>query len=430
MSGCFFIKTLWVLGPGAKQAQLPRSNGMTVRHSSILFMMCLGGVVINSAIASTDTLQPFVFGSIQYNTNLLRFASTDEALALTGNRHKDTLIHQYGAGANVNLPMSKQLLTLSGQLYQSRYSRYDFLDHTGGSASAGLSLDITRYFQAKLGGEYSRRLSSFDYRPTTTDQTTPKDIRVNSRAYADMSLLFSPDWSMNFSIDQSNNDYSLPQQRFLVRQQDNASIEMRRQGNDGSFLGLGYKHSVVNYPDRQFDQNSQLDNGFKDQRYFVSMRLVPKPYAKLSGRLTAIQRTNDHLSQRDFSTHEAMLNYQHEFNNQVITTLALGRDVSGVSDARSNYITRTSSDLAVKAPVTSRLYSSGTLSATLNEFHDADLLNNRRKDGVVSLNAEMSYEMTKNAVGTVGAMIGYRNSTLDQFDYRYNMLTLKVQATF
>lgn len=406
------------------------SNGMTLHLPSFSLLVCIGCVLATPVVASTDTLQPFVFAGIDYNSNLLRFSSAEEAQAATGVRQKDTLIKQYGVGLNVALPVGRQQFTLSGQVYQSRYSRYDFLDHNGGSASSSLSLDITRYFKARLGGEYSRRLSSFDYLAASSNQAAPKDIRINSRSYAEMTWLFSPDWSMELSVDQSNNDFSLPQQRYLVREQDSAAVEFRRNGNEGSYLGVGYKSTAVNYPDRPFDQNSLLDNGFRDHRYFLAARLAPKPYARVDGRVATVLRRHDHLTERDFTTHEASLGYQHEFSNAVSAKLLLGRDVSGVSDARSNYITRTSSDLDIKLPLTSRVASSFGVTGTLIEYHDSDVINQQRMDGLASVNAGVSYEMAKNAVGSLGAVIGYRNSTDDQFDYRYNMLSLKVQATF
>lgn len=383
-----------------------------------------------TVMASTDTINLIAFGNLHYNTNLLRFSSPQEAEKATGNRNTDSFIKQYGAGLNLQLPVSKQELYFNGQIFQSTYSRYGFLDYTGGNAESHLKMELGRFFRGKIGGDYTRTLSTFEFRPQVAGGVIPKDVRINSRVYAIGQVQFVPEWSLVMGTEQRRNDYTLPQQAGLIRDANTSHLEFRLHGNDGNYLGMGYEKAQVSYPQRAFTAQSLIDNEFSDNSVYVTTRFNLESYSALEGRLAMVQRKHLHLEQRDFNTYEAKLSYRHRLANASQVTVSAWRDLQGFVDVQSNYVTKTGGEVKLTMPLTARIGVAAGVTGSLFEYNDTNLVNVNRKDGLITTNADLSYEVTHNVLASVGVSSGYRNSSIDQYDFSYRMLSFKLQGAF
>lgn len=383
-----------------------------------------------AVMASTDTIKLIAFGNLHYNTNLLRFSSPQEAEKATGNRNTDSFIKQYGAGLNLQLPLGKQELYFNGQMFQSTYSHYGFLDYTGGNAESHLKMEWGRFFRGKVGGDYTRTLSTFEFRPQVQGGEIPKDVRINSRVYAAAQLQFAPEWSLVMGADQRRNDYTLLQQAGLIRDANTSYLEFRLHGNDGNYLGMGYEKAQVSYPQRAFTTQSLIDNEFSDNSLYVATRLNLQPYSVLDGRLAMVQRKHQHLELRDFNTYEAKVSYQHRFANASQATISAWRDLQGTLDVSANFVTKTGGEIKFTIPLTGKIGVATGVTGSLFEFNDTDVASTHRKDGVITANADLSYEATRNVLASVGVSSGYRNSSIDQYDFSYRMLSFKLQGAF
>src|SRR5690606_12511496 len=111
-------------------------------------------------------------------------------------------------GLGNDFHMGQQTLRLKGSVYDARYQDNDYLDHTGGNASAQLDLQMLTALSGRLAGAYSRKLADF-----ANTLGTDRDLieTFNYNGYLRWAL--GPRWSITASGARIETEHDLNRRR-------------------------------------------------------------------------------------------------------------------------------------------------------------------------------------------------------------------------
>lgn len=372
--------------------------------------------------------EPYLSTSVDYDDNVFRFSSPEQAKASLGNDKTSDVVKSLDAGLAVNLRLSRQLISATASVNENKYSRFNNLDNTGKAYGLRWDWHVTSDVYGELSVDESEAVAGFN-----ETRTPVKNLRTNSRKLASINWDFLPDWTLNASRGRLELENALASSKNTDRQDDIYEAGIRYQNRMDTQLGLAYRVADSTFPNRQGLIQSTLGEKSSQQEVIVSAAWSPTAKLKLTSRLSQVNLTRSNSSLNDlsgFSQHWGM-DYAPTF--KLSFNLAAYRDVSPVDEVVTTYVRATGFDFSPTWNVTSKISVRGNAGYSERTYLGSAGLSSANIERVdVSKLAGISliYTPTLKSVVQLQYQGEKRTSNIENLAYRFNNINFIFRYNF
>ncbi|NYE62168.1 exopolysaccharide biosynthesis operon protein EpsL [Duganella sp. 1224] len=278
----------------------PRAGASRLRRACALCLACAGGLAGAPAQAAlSDTIHPFVGIGYSYDDNLFRF---DDGQTLPGEPRADSMRQSF-AGATLERPFGRQVLTASAKVTRVDFDHYTRLDYNAKDFNANLAWALGNQLSGNVGASYSDVLTPFN-----DVRTTDRNLRTQRGEFVDLNWLFHPRWQVHGKLSRDSYRYDLSSQKYLDRDVDTTEVGFDYVAPTGSTVGLQAQRRRADY--LNFISGGTLNEGYDEDN--VSLKVVWRvtPQTRLQLLAGHARRTHDQLRFADSSGANGKLSAQ------------------------------------------------------------------------------------------------------------------------
>jgi hypothetical protein len=193
------------------------SKGKLRRNT--LCLIAVSTVLCNAALAAqsdNEKKEEHLYLSEQYlyDDNLFRDAETTDGNVIPGSPidpnanarevSREDYVNRITVGVGNDFHMGQQTLRLKGRVYDARYQNNDYLDYTGGDASAAFDFRALTALSGRLSSSYGRQLADF-----ANTLGTDRDIIETMNHSALVRWAVGPRWSVSAGGGRIETEHSL-----------------------------------------------------------------------------------------------------------------------------------------------------------------------------------------------------------------------------
>lgn len=232
------------------------SKGMLRRNT--LCLAAVSTVLCNAALAAqpNEKKEEHLYFSEQflYDDNVFRDAeSTDTDLipvdpidpnAPVRDISREDYYNRLTVGLGNDFQMGQQTLRLKGRVYDVRYQDNDYLDYTGGDASAAFDFNALTALSGRLSGAYNRQLADF-----AQTLGTERDIIEGTNYSALLRWAIGPRWSISASGGRIATEHSLDTRRNENLEADLGRVSLDYATPSFHSFGIEYRYMDAKFPD-------------------------------------------------------------------------------------------------------------------------------------------------------------------------------------
>ena len=370
-----------------------------------------------------DTLRPFVAYTRNYDSNLYRLAKSEQAPGLKLSDQFEVL----SAGLNVDWQPGRQRVIASASKNWVRFSRNTHLDYSGSDLQLKWSWRLGNHWSGQVGATRSETQSSF------SDVNLPINNQVTrENRFASAEWQFHPRWHMGLGTARSTSTNSTLQQAPSDYEDASVSATLGYTTPKGSMLRGQLRRVDGEYPNRS--PSLFVDQAYSQTEYNLLGDWNTSGKLVAHGRIGYVQRENDTLSQRDFSGLNGRLSADYFPSGKTVLNWAVYREIGNTDDFNASYQLSTGTSLGGAWLATSRL----TLRANAtieNRSFEGDtgvvvLGTPQRDEDSLTGSLSLSYAPVRMATIDAGLQAGRRDSSIDDSDYRFHSVFVRVQAGF
>jgi exopolysaccharide biosynthesis operon protein EpsL len=382
--------------------------------------------------------RPTIGVETTYDDNVFRFSTPQQAKAVFGSSVTSDTILRKEIGLDVDLRLSRQLISLTSNINKSEYNRFDQLNNIGKSFGLVWDWQLGNDFFGEVGVSDSEALSGFN-----DLRTTSANIRSDKQRFARANWRLHPSWIANVSVNTSITDNSLEDLNFFNNENEAYEAGVQYINPRGTRLSLAYRNST------RFYKNNTIDRlvffGDKNTKNEVILNASWEPTTKI--------RLITRLSQVDLA-----------YNNLEFSNVLPERSFSGLNKRLSiNYLASAKTNISFIAYdeifeweelsstfVKSKGFSinptwkpTEKLNLTANwEINEREFLGDsgiasistfsfiERDDRTESASVSLAYLPTNKSLLRVTYSNVDRTSKFDAFSFKFNILNLSLRYFF
>lgn len=225
------------------------------RHS--LCLAAAGTALCNVALAAGPNEKKeehlYIADQYVYDDNLFRAPEGEDPEAIPADPNDPTstpravsredYANRITLGLGNDFQMGQQTLRLKGRVFDVQYDDNDYLDYTGGDATAQFDFRALTVFSGRLSGGYNRTLAEF-----ANTRGTARDVLETFNYNALVRYEIGPRWSISASGGRAETEHDL-----VTREQENVEADIGRISLDyatPSFhsFGLEYRYIDAKFP--------------------------------------------------------------------------------------------------------------------------------------------------------------------------------------
>jgi exopolysaccharide biosynthesis operon protein EpsL len=384
------------------------------------------GAVIAAEVAPNagDTIRFSVGAGLVHDDNLFR---------TTSNEHSDT-IRRLSAGVNINVPVSLQQFFLAAGIDDNRYQNFSRLDYVRSAADGGWNWQVADRASGKLAYHYQRRIIEFgDLQSQTRDLITQKG------PLADANFLLTPEWELVGSASRIDSRHSDPGRSEIDHQIDTGAVGVNYLTGSKNSVGLLVKRISADYPNRQSvglpgGGVALVDNSFDETQTSAVTTWSFSGVSTIKARAGYTKRKHQDLTGRDFSGATGELDYHWVPTGVTSLDVSLYRNIRSSPDLSASYILFRGFSVAPTwnplAALTLRLRG---IREQRDYNGDPGLVlgtEQRRADRFQSAQLSAAYAATRSIEVSAALETGKRTSNTAGFDYKYNVASAAIKASF
>jgi hypothetical protein len=202
-------------------------------------------VLCNAALAAQpdEKKEEHLYLSEQflYDDNLFRDAETTDIPP--GAVSREDYVNRITLGLGNDFHMGQQTLRLKGRVFDARYQDNDYLDYTGGDASATFDFNALTALSGRLSAAYNRTLADF-----ANTLGTERDLIEGTNYSAMVRWAIGPRWSVSASGGRIETEHDL-----VARQNENLEADVGRVSIDYATptfhsFGIEYRYIDAKFP--------------------------------------------------------------------------------------------------------------------------------------------------------------------------------------
>nr|WP_298728870.1 outer membrane beta-barrel protein [uncultured Steroidobacter sp.] len=226
----------------------------TLRRNT-LCLAAVGTVLCQAALAAQpdEKQEEHLYLSEQflYDDNLFRRAETSDVIpgspldpnAPPREVSREDYVNRITVGVGNDFHMGQQTLRLKGRVYDARYQDNDYLDYTGGDASAAFDFHALTALSGRLSGAYNRTLADF-----ANTLGTDRDIIETTNYSALVRWAIGPRWSVSAGGSRIGTEHSLNRRRAENLEADLGRVSIDYATPSFHSFGVEYRYMDAKFP--------------------------------------------------------------------------------------------------------------------------------------------------------------------------------------
>lgn len=373
-------------------------------------------------------IKPYISAGVNYDDNIFRFSSPEQAKAALGSSDASDVIKRLELGVQVDLRLSRQFISLSSSLNESKFNRFDFLDNSGKSNSLRWDWKLGSKVYGVLSASEDEAIAGFN-----ETRSTVKNLRTIDRQFASINWNFHPDWTIYASREDVGLDNESASSRVLNRVDEITEGGIRFQSPLNTQLGLAYRVADSSFPNREGLVKSIFGDQASQKEAIVAAAWMPSAKTKISTRLSHVNLKRNISSRRDFSGFSQRFGLDYQATDKTSFNLTAYQVVSPVDDVLSTYVKSKGIDFNPTWNITTKVslggnfgYSESTyLGSAGNASSSEDRLDESIRAGLT-----LFYTPTQKSLVQLQYQGEKRTSNIVNGDYEFNNINFLVRYNF
>ena len=368
-------------------------------------------------------INPYINSSINYDDNIFRLSSS------TKDDDSGDTVKTVQVGADVNLRLSRQLITVSANINENKYNRFNILDNTGSAYALGWNWRLGNDLYGVLSHSKTEAIAGFN-----EIRSASKNLRTANRDFASVNWNFHPSWVTYINGEQFKTENALSNFSALDRKDTALETGLRYQSAAGTQLGLLYRVSESIYPNRtgfsQFlfgDENNQKILG-------VSAAWSPTTKTRISTRLSQVKIENIDKPQLNINGFSQRWDINHLLTSKVNLNAVAYQEITPIDDVESTYIETTGASINSAWTITSKTTLRGGLGYEQRDYLGSTGLfaasNDDRNDESLFYNLSLQYMPTYKTSLQLQYQAERRKSDIEIQNYQFNNLNFSFRYDF
>lgn len=421
---------------GAVYRRDRRARRRTARMTCVVCVVS-GGVLLSTGkvLAEGRGFTPYVSVAVTHDDNLFRLSRDADTAAILGTDQRADTYRVVEAGADLGAQISRQRLYLHGDLMQTRFSRFSFLDNDGGSARARWDWSVLSNASGRIGYDYHRALSSLE------TQSGGRNIRADGNAYGEADLRIAHRLRLRLGASERNVQNSLDAQRILdVRATTVESalhlLSVPPQGlaSEPNYLGLRVRSTRGDYPVAQVVDTTLVDNSYDEREAGAVAGWRFADDSRMKAFVGHTEREYRQLPARNFAGTTGRLDYDWQVSAKTGVVAALWRELTVADDQSAAYVLSQGLLLGPDWSVTYKTTLKARAGIETRDYRgDPSLALGtaaERKDRIGSYRIALEYEPVRAITLALAWKTASRESNQALSDYRYHSVMATLNAHF
>jgi len=387
----------------------------------VLFIACVGP----AAALDGDRIRPFVGLQSVYSSNLFYLDDRvpDQFYPNLKNGQRSDISYGALVGLNADVPISRQVFSLRSQATNNRYLTYNYLDYLGYNVNANLDWVVGSNWDGNAGVSWAQALGSF-----ADTRLTERNLRNTQSVFASAMYRTAPDWKLRVAVNQTSIENSAA--AFRGNNLDTMAYEVGSRyyskGGD-NFLGALIGYTDGRYPDREFVPGvSTRASSFQEYRIAGTVDWRYSGLSKLSGYIALTSRSNQDLSERDYTGPTARLTGTYGLSGVTAINVTYRRELAVLETPTSNLTLTEGVSIGPSFQLSAKLQAQANYTYSIRTFLDnpgfvvTSLPD--RKDTIQGLSGTLVWLPLRNA--QVNTTVSYDTRETNAPFANYNVLSV------
>lgn len=390
-------------------------------YANKILVCCLVAFSTNTLAEGIIDIKPYVGASANYDDNVFRLSSS--------NSDTSDVVKRFNAGVDVNLRLSRQLLTLSTELNETKYNQFKTLDNTGKLIRLSWSWRIGDDLYGEVSASKNESLVGFN-----EVRNAVRNFRTSDRQRVNINWNFHPDWTIYATRDfaQLEND----EVRFESLDRNDSATEtgVRFQSTSASLLSLAYRITDSTFPNRAGFTQFLFGDESTQKEIILTTSWVPSLKTRISARISHISLEREGLPQRDFEGIGQRWNIDHMLTGKTSVNLSAYQEVYPIDELESTYVKTKGFSVNPNWGVTSKVKLLGGLGYEQRDYLGSagffvGIEEDRREESRFA-NLSLNYTPTTKSILQLQYQGEKRTSSIEGLGYKFNSVNFSARYNF
>ena len=373
-------------------------------------------------------IKPYISTSANYDDNVFRFSSSDQAKAALGSSHRSDLVKQLNLGVEVNLRLSRQLVSFTSSINENKYSRFSNLDNTGKAIGLRWDWRMGNDFYGVLSANKADAIAGFN-----ETRSPIKNIRATDSQAASINWNLLPDWTLylNGARDELKNKAISSIQ--LDREDSVVESGIRYQSQLGTQLGLSYRMIDSSFPNRTGLIRALFGAQSNEEEVALNAAWLPAPKTRISTRISHVNLVRKDSQLSNFNGFNQHWGLDYAATSKVNFNLAAYQDLSPIDDVISTYVKTTGIEINPSWNITSKVVLRGNLRYAENAYIGSAAISNNnmeRLDTSTQAGLSLIYSPTLKSLLELQYAGEKRTSNIADAGYTFNRFNVLFRYGF
>lgn len=280
-----------------------------------------------------QTFRPYLASSLFYDSNYLRFSDSVDPQSITGTADKSELITQLAAGLDVDWKHSLQQVLIKADVQNNNFANFSDLGYVGWKNLAQWNWQLQSNLSGEIGYANMRSMGSY-----VQLNSLVSNLSTNQRMFANGSYLFHPRGKVKLGWFRTDNRFTDASRAISNNIEDNAELNLNYISPTGSMTGVRILTTDGQYPQREFDASSSLENAYMRYHYALTWDWRASVKTRIEGWLGYTLQHHAHLSVRDFADLTARLNVNWQFSDKTGLQILAKREISQAGNEFASFM--------------------------------------------------------------------------------------------
>lgn len=410
-------------------AYLPRQLFFVILFFSVITNLYAEGVVDFRPTVGVDTT---------YDDNVYRFSNAEQAKAVIGTSTTSDTVLRTELGLAVDLQLSRQLISLTGNITKSQYNRFDLLNNDVKSLGLVWNWQLGNNFFGEVGFSDGEIFSGFNEL-----RTASINIRSDQQRYITANWQLHPSWIASFNVSSSISENSLAVFDFLNNEYEAFQLGIQYTNPRGTQLGLAYRDSTRLYKNNGIDRLIFFGDKNNKKELLFNAAWLPTTKIRISTLLSLVDLEYNNLDftnilpKRSFNAINKRLKVDYSPSAKTNISLSVYDEIFEVEQLSSIFVKYKGVSIEPSWKPTDKLNLTASWEVVNRDFlGDSGIASVNplflldRDDRTDSKSISLSYLPTSKSLVRLTYSAADRKSNFDAFSYKFNMLNLALRYFF
>lgn len=382
-------------------------------------------------------VKPYVGANVTYDDNVFRFSDASQAKAAFGSSKTSDVITTAEVGLDVDLRLSRQLVSLNTNISKNQYNHFNDLDNVGKALGLEWAWTMGSQVFGTLGISRNEAITSFN-----DLQNLSKNIRTADRHYFNANWQLTPRWIVSINASQTMSENSQDSLNNLNSDVLQLQTGLQYISPKGTVLGIAYRDTKTKFIDRLDTVTlAFLGDENTNKEFILNGAWAPTSKLRLSSRIrkSYLNYNNaDFLSPfifevptREFDTLSGQFTLDYYLTLKTRLSLDFFNEVAAIEDLTASYFRLEGFNFSPSWDATEKIKLSLVMSMSERDFLDeSGIFLIDRLDKTKSLRASLLYFPTRKSLIRLSFITEERDSNVENFSYDLNTLSLLLRYDF